>query len=105
MHHLLPSGNPPNGTIHYAYDRDAVLEENDRNRRSVWNVNTQPFPGAHFATFPLKLIEPCILCSTRPGDYVLDPFFGAGTAGLVAQQTGSARDHESGRRFHQSGHL
>jgi site-specific DNA-methyltransferase (adenine-specific) len=73
---------------HYAYHRDAVLEENGRNRRSVWNINTQPFPGAHFATFPLKLIEPCILCSTRPGDYVLDPFFGAGTAGLVAQQTG-----------------
>jgi site-specific DNA-methyltransferase (cytosine-N4-specific) len=70
----------------YYYDREAVLEENGRNRRTVWNINTQPFPGAHFATFPPKLIEPCILASTRPGDYVLDPFFGSGTVGLVAQQ-------------------
>lgn len=70
----------------YFYDRSAVLEANGRNCRSVWNINTQPFPGAHFATFPPKLIEPCIKASTRPGDYLLDPFFGSGTAGLVANQ-------------------
>ena len=70
----------------YYYDRRAILEPNGRNCRSVWNINTQGFPGAHFATFPPKLIEPCILASTRPGDYVLDPFFGSGTAELVAQQ-------------------
>ncbi len=70
----------------YYYDRKAILEPNGRNRRSVWNIHTQGFPGAHFATFLPKLIEPCILASTRPGDYVLDPFFGSGTAGLVAQQ-------------------
>ena len=69
----------------YYYDRNAILEENGRNRRSVWNVNTQPYPGAHFATFPQPLIEPCIKASTRPGDYVLDPFFGSGTTGLAAQ--------------------
>ena len=72
----------------YYYDRTAILEGNRRNRRSVWNINTQPFPGAHFATFPSKLIEPCILASTRVGDYVLDPFFGSGTTGLVASQLG-----------------
>lgn len=72
----------------YYYDRKAILEPNGRNRRSVWNIHTQAFPGAHFATFPPKLIEPCILASTRPGDYVLDPFFGSGTAGFVAQQLG-----------------
>jgi site-specific DNA-methyltransferase (adenine-specific) len=70
----------------YYYDRTAILESNGRNCRSVWNIHTQGFPGAHFATFPPKLIEPCILASTRPGDFVLDPFFGSGTVGLVANQ-------------------
>jgi len=61
---------------------------NTRNRRSVWTVPTRPFKGAHFATFPPQLIEPCILATSREGDTVLDPFFGAGTTGLVAQQHG-----------------
>lgn len=72
----------------YFYDRTAVLEENGRNRRSVWNVHTQGFPGAHFATFPTRLVEPCVRASTRPGDFVLDPFFGSGTVGVVAEQLG-----------------
>lgn len=70
----------------YKYDRAAVQESNGRNLRSVWNVNTKPFSGAHFATFPPDLIRPCILSSTSVGDIVLDPFFGAGTVGLVAKQ-------------------
>jgi len=74
----------------YYYDWQAVRESTDggglRNRRSVWQVNTKPFAGAHFATFPPDLIRPCILASTKPGDYVLDPFFGSGTVGLVSQQ-------------------
>lgn len=69
----------------YYYDRSTVLEANGRNCRSVWNVNTQGFAGAHFATFPPKLIEPCIKSSSRPGDFVLDPFFGSGTVGVVAK--------------------
>ena len=72
----------------YYYDRNTILEENGRNKRSVWNVNTQAYPGAHFATFPQALIEPCIRSSTRFGDYVLDPFFGSGTTGLAAQHLG-----------------
>jgi len=72
----------------YYYDRAVILEDNGRNRRSVWNINTKPYSGAHFATFPLALIEPCILASTRPGDYILDPFFGSGTAGLTARKLG-----------------
>jgi len=75
----------------YYYDREAIMEENGhgrRNRRTVWNINTQAFSGAHFATFPPALIEPCIKASTRPSDYVLDPFFGSGTAGVVAQHLG-----------------
>lgn len=75
----------------YYYDREAIMEVNGngkRNRRSVWSVNTQAFPGSHFATFPPALIKPCIQAATRRGDYVLDPFFGSGTVGLVAQQLG-----------------
>jgi site-specific DNA-methyltransferase (cytosine-N4-specific) len=71
---------------HYYYDREAVTEKNGRNCRSVWNINTQGFAGAHFATFPKQLIEPCIKSSTKNGDFVLDPFFGSGTVGVVAQQ-------------------
>jgi DNA modification methylase len=56
-----------------------------RNKRSVWTVPTHPFPEAHFATYPPALIEPCILAGSKAGDIVLDPFFGAGTTGLVAQ--------------------
>lgn len=72
----------------YYYDRKAILEENNgklRNKRTVWNLNTTPYQGAHFATFPPKLIEPCILASTKPYDYVLDPFFGSGTVGEVCK--------------------
>jgi DNA modification methylase len=54
------------------------------NKRTVWNVATQPYPEAHFATFPEALIEPCILAGSRPGDTVLDPFNGSGTTGAVA---------------------
>lgn len=69
----------------YYYDRQAVLEDNGRNRRTIWNVNTEAYPGAHFASFPTKLIEPCMLASSRPGDFILDPFFGSGTVGVVAE--------------------
>jgi DNA modification methylase len=54
------------------------------NRRSVWSVTTKPYKGAHFATFPPALIEPCILAGSRPGDTVLDPFMGSGTTAAVA---------------------
>src|SRR5690606_5078009 len=59
-----------------------------RNRRSVWTVTTKPFKGAHFATFPPDLIEPCVLAGAPVGGVVLDPFGGAGTTGLVAERTG-----------------
>ncbi len=59
-----------------------------RNKRSVWTIATQPYAEAHFATFPPALIEPCILAGSRPGDVVLDPFFGSGTTGQVAQKLG-----------------
>jgi DNA modification methylase len=58
----------------------------DRNKRTVWSLSSQPYKLAHFATYPPKLIRPCILAGSRPGDTVLDPFNGAGTTGLVAMQ-------------------
>lgn len=76
----------------YFYDRDAVMETNEkgksRNRRTVWNVKTRPYSGAHFATFPPELVEPCVLSASKEDDFILDPFFGSGTAGLVAQKFG-----------------
>lgn len=59
-----------------------------RNLRSVWLINPKPYRGAHFATFPPKLVEPCIKAGSRPGDLVLDPFCGSGTVALVAQELG-----------------
>ena len=59
-----------------------------RNRRSVWTVTTKPFKGAHFATFPPDLIEPCILAGCPVGGTVLDPFGGSGTTAGVAIKHG-----------------
>ena len=59
------------------------------NARTVWEIATQPYPGAHFATFPEELARRCILAGSRPGDMVLDPFGGSGTVAQVA--TGNGR--------------
>ena len=64
------------GDIKEGYER--------RNTRTVWTIASQPFPGAHFATFPEELPARCIKAGSRPGDLVLDPFTGAGTTALVA---------------------
>tara|TARA_B100000809_G_scaffold160573_1_gene157961 strand:- start:2290 stop:2730 length:441 start_codon:yes stop_codon:yes gene_type:complete len=55
-----------------------------RNRRSVWTIATAPYPGAHFATFPPALVQPCIKAGCPEGGTVLDPFMGSGTTGDVA---------------------
>ena len=62
------------------------FNEAGRNKRSVWTVTPEPFPGAHFATYPPALIEPCVLAGCPKGGTVLDPFGGAGTTGLVADR-------------------
>ncbi len=59
-----------------------------RNKRSVWTISTRPFKGAHFATFPEKLVEPCILAGCPSGGTVLDPFMGSGTTLAVAKRLG-----------------
>lgn len=70
-------GNQGNGTMPYAAGPT-------RNKRSVWTIPTRPFKGAHFATFPEALVEPCILAGCPEGGLVLDPFAGSGTVGAVA---------------------
>ena len=59
-----------------------------RNKRSVWSINTKPYKEAHFAVFPPKLPELCIKAGSAEGDIILDPFFGSGTTGWVAQRLG-----------------
>jgi DNA modification methylase len=59
-----------------------------RNKRNVWEIATQAYPDAHFATFPTRLVEPMVLASSSPGDVVLDPFAGSGTVGVVCEWLG-----------------
>lgn len=81
----------PGASAHGGLHREGTEREpDDRNKRSVWTVATTPYKGAHFATFPTALIEPCILAGAPAGGVVLDPFFGSGTTGQVAQNLGRA---------------
>ncbi len=64
-----------------------------RNKRSVWTITTQPYPGSHFATFPEEIPRLCILAGSRPGDVVLDPFGGSGTTSKVALELGRKPVH------------
>lgn len=66
-------------------DRYEMPKDLMRNKRAVWSINTQPIKEAHFATFPLELVENMILCSTDKNDIILDPFMGSGTTAYAAQ--------------------
>ena len=73
----------------YFYDHEAVRVEaaegdGERGLRSVWEIPTQSYRGAHFATYPEKLVGICIKAGSRQGDTILDPFGGTGTTALVA---------------------
>ena len=59
-----------------------------RNKRDVWQINTVPYRGRHFAAFPPKLAETCLLAGCPPEGVVLDPFLGSGTTAAVAKQLG-----------------
>jgi len=59
-----------------------------KNKRSVWSITKRPYKGAHFATYPPELIEPCIKAGSQEGDCVLDPFMGSGTTAAVAKSLG-----------------
>jgi DNA modification methylase len=71
-----------------SFTEAVALPVTHRNKRTVWSTSTEAFSGAHFATFPPALIEPCILAGCPKGGTVLDPFGGAGTTGLVADRLG-----------------
>lgn len=87
--YLLPDTGAPLQTISRGGERWKVVNGvHVRNRRDVWTVPTRAFKGAHFATFPPDLIKPCVLAGCPTDGTVLDPFFGAGTTGLVAEEMG-----------------
>jgi DNA modification methylase len=75
---------PPGKENQHRPDREDIEYSGTRNKRTVWTVTTKPYSGAHFATFPPALIEPCILAGSKQGDIILDPFNGSGTTGAVA---------------------
>jgi len=77
----------------YYFNQNAIKENTTngngrKNKRTVWSINTEPCPEAHFAVFPRALIRPCILAGSKKGDIVLDPFYGAGTVGIVTKELG-----------------
>ena len=77
----------------YYFDQGAVKEptadgKNKKNKRTVWQINTEPCPEAHFAVFPQNLVTPCVLAGSKKNDLVFDPFYGAGTVGLVSKKLG-----------------
>ncbi|MCK5133814.1 MAG: site-specific DNA-methyltransferase [Candidatus Sabulitectum sp.] len=77
----------------YYFDQNAVKEPRDdgkglKNKRTVWRINTEPCKEAHFAVFPRALVRPCIFAGCPQDGVILDPFFGSGTVGVVAIETG-----------------
>jgi len=75
----------------YYYDFEAIKEPSRngggrKNRRTVWDINTNGFHGAHFAVFPPELVRTCMRAGSKPGSTVLDPFFGSGTVGVVSME-------------------
>jgi len=76
----------------YYYDWESIMEpavdrkQKAKNRRTVWNINTEPYPGSHFAVYPRELVRLCIKAGSKAGDRVLDPFLGSGTTGVVCNE-------------------
>ena len=77
-YHNPGTGLSPHSGLEKSYEK--------KNKRSVWTVNKKPYKGAHFATYPEELIEPCILAGSDKGDIILDPFMGSGTTAVVAKK-------------------
>lgn len=75
--------NTGNSNLHDAR-WDQAFHPKGRNKRTVWEIPLGKFRDVHFAVYPEKLVETCLLASTREGDFVLDPFAGSGTTGVVA---------------------
>jgi len=76
------------GLTYFELKTDEVAVSDKKNKRSVWSITNKPYKGAHFATYPPDLIEPCILAGSEKGDIILDPFMGSGTTAMVAKSLG-----------------
>lgn len=74
------------GATAAGFTQHDTLVATHRNARTVWTIATQPYPGAHFATMPEALAEPCVKAGSKTGDVVLDPFGGSGTVAQVANR-------------------
>src|SRR5690606_27890643 len=78
----------------YHYDYEAIKEpavtlgQKQKNRRTVWNINTEPYPESHFAVYQKQHVKLCVLAGSKKGDSVLELFFGSGTTGVVCNQLG-----------------
>ena len=86
-------GQSPNSFTHrssHGYEDNNLNHSKGKNPGDIWRIPTRPYPEAHFATFPPELPSRIISIATRPGDTILDPFFGAGTTALAAEKL--ARD-------------
>lgn len=83
---VSPAGVEKNPNKPSSHSGDSPMDDGFRHKRSVWNVNinAKNYEGTHFAVYPEELIVPCILAGSPEGGVVLDPFFGAGTSGVVA---------------------
>jgi DNA modification methylase len=77
--------NKGNSNLHHGR-WDVAFHPMGRNKRTVWNVPLSKFREAHFAVFPERLIEPCVLAGAPEGGIVMDPFLGSGTTALVAKK-------------------
>ena len=75
-------------TKEYVKSAEKIDNPKGKNPGDVFEINTKPCKEAHFATFPPTLPEKILKCSCPKGGTVLDPFFGAGTVGMVAEQLG-----------------
>lgn len=87
---LSPIGGKKDPNKPGSYSGNAPENDGFRNKRSVWNVNVtaKNYEGAHFAVYPEELIVPCVLAGPPEDGIVIDPFFGAGTTGVVAVKNG-----------------
>lgn len=79
-------------SCNYYYDSESIRERcngglGKRNRRTVWSIPTESKHPSHLAVFPPELVRLCIMSGSKPGDYVIDPFMGSGTVGLVCKET------------------
>lgn len=83
-------GTPRNDGDRWRMADGGVAERGTRNKRSVWTITTEPYPEAHFATFPTELPRICILAGSKLGDTILDPFAGSGTTLQVALELSRA---------------